>query len=70
MRITYTRGGLEDDAMRAYVSDPLKLWAEWFSAACDNKVSPCGSKPPILEMGVCNHDIIWFSAACDNKVSK
>ncbi len=39
MRITYTRGGLEDEDMRAYLDDPMRAFGEWFQQAVEGKAS-------------------------------
>lgn len=38
MRISYTRGGLEESDMAQFKDDPMLAWAEWFKAATDMKV--------------------------------
>jgi len=38
MRISYTRGGLEESEMAQWQDDPMRAWAEWFKMATDLKV--------------------------------
>ena len=38
MRISYTRGGLEESDLAAYIDNPMRAWAEWFKIATEQKV--------------------------------
>jgi hypothetical protein len=38
MRITYTKGGLEESDFDQYGGDPMKAWADWFAQATEGKV--------------------------------
>jgi pyridoxine/pyridoxamine 5'-phosphate oxidase len=44
MRITYTKGGLEESDFHQYGGDPMKAWADWFAKATEGKVGGRFSK--------------------------
>jgi len=38
MRISYTRGGIDEKDMAQYQDDPMRAWADWFKVATEQQV--------------------------------